>query len=282
MHRQAWAILLLVLTLALAACGDEPEPAPPTQDNAPAQATPAAPVDLPPEELAPVDDLAATEEPAPNTDEPDDNVVPPGLHARAGLTVVRSTEYAEGGTGAFFAEVRNDTGETLRAVDGSIDLLDAENTRLRAVALATLLNDIPPGESIFLGSTFPLPQGYADAAVWLDYTPVETPSLDAFFALPVTFESHGPGESALYAARGTVENNTGRDLVFWAVTVAALDADNQIIGLAHAIVTPESADGSWPAGASAPFVAMFGSLAGDASTVTTVAASAVGYALIAQ
>lgn len=277
MHRQVWIVLLLVLTLALAACGDDPDPAPPAENTAPADTAPVATENSPAEAAAP--DTAATEEATPESDEADFNPIPPGLHARSGLTVVRATEYAENGTGAYFAELRNDTGETLRTVGGSIDLLDAENLRLRAVPLSTLLSDIPPGASFFVGETFPLPQGYAGTAIWLDYTPADAPTLDAHFDLPVTVDTHGPGESALYTAQGTVENTTGQPLVFWVLTLAALDADGNIIGLAYAVVTPDASGNDWPAGTSATFEATFPALAGEPASVTSVTASATGYAM---
>lgn len=277
MHRQVWIVLLFVLTLALAACGDEADPTPSAENTAPAENAPAATEEAPVEAAAP--DTAATEEATPESDEADFNPIPPGLHARSGLTVVRATEYAENGTGAYFAELRNDTGETLRAVGGSIDLLDAENLRLRAVPLSTLLSDIPPGASFFVGETFPLPQGYAGTAIWLDYTPADAPTLDAHFDLPVTVDTHGPGESALYTAQGTVENTTGQPLVFWVLTLAAFDADGNIIGLAHAVVTPDASGNDWPAGTSATFEATFPALAGEPASVTSVTASATGYAM---
>lgn len=277
MHRQVWIVLLFVLTLALAACGDEADPTPSAENTAPAENAPAATEDAPAEAAAP--DSVATEEATPESVGPDFNPIPPGLHARSGLTVVRSTEYAENGTGAYFAELRNDTGETLRSVGGSIDLLDAENLRLRAVSLSTLLSDIPPGASFFIGETFSLPQGYEGSAIWLDYTTADVPALDAHFDLPVTIETHGPGESAPYTARGTVENTTGKPLVFWVLTLAALDTDDNIIGLAHAVVTPDASGNDWPAGTSATFEATFSALAGEPASVTSVAASATGYAM---
>ena len=265
MHRQAWVAVLAALTLALAACGDQSEPdtPPPDAPTPPAQSS-----------------AAATEEPEPDGAEMDFNVYTPGLHLRAGLTLLRSTEHAAGDTGAFFAELRNDTGALLRAVDGSIDLLDAEGLRLEAVPLHVLLSDIPPGERFFVGETYALPAGYAASAVWLDYTTAETPSLAAYFDLPVTIEAHGPGETLPYTARGTLDNTTGQDLALWALTLAALDADGQIIGLSHAVVTPGAPGQGWPAGTAATFEATFGALAGDPSAVASHEASAVGYALL--
>lgn len=270
MHRQAWIAVLAALTLALAACGDESAPDTPQPDapTPPAQSSGAATED------------AATEEPEPDGAEMDFNVYTPGLHLRAGLTLLRSTEHAAGSAGAFFGEIRNDTGALLRAVDGSIDLLNTEGLRLGTVPLHVLLSDIPPGESFFVGETYPLPAGYAAAAVWLDYTAAETPSLAAYSDLPVNIEAHGPGETLPYTARGTLNNTTGQDLALWTLTLAALDASGQIIGLSHPVVTPDTPGQGWPAGAAATFEATFDSLAGDPSAVASLEASAVGYALL--
>ena len=82
--------------------------------------------------------------------------------------------------------------------------------------------------------------------------------------------------SRAYTARGTVEN-TGKPLVFWVLTLAALDTDDNIIGLAHAVVTPDASGNDWPAGTSATFEATFSALAGEPASVTSVAASATGY-----
>jgi len=283
MYHKAWVVLLFVLALALAACGGESEPESP-QATVPPTSPPqdaGAPVQPPsaPDSVGAAD-ASATEEPAPDEALADFNVYTPGMHAREGLTILRSTEYAENPTGAFFAEIRNDTGEFLRSVDGSMDLLDAENLRLGTVPLYILLSDIPPGESFFVGETFPLPAGYTASAIWLDYTAADAPALDAFFNLPVTIETHGPGETHPYMVSGAVENNTGQELVLWVLTLAALDADDQIVGLAHALVTPDTPNGNWPTGTNAPFEATFTALAGDASAVTSVTASAVGYALL--
>ena len=94
----------------------------------------------------------------------------------------------------------------------------------------------------------------------------------------MTIETHGPGESAP-TPRGTVENTTGKPLVFWVLTLAALDTDDNIIGLAHAVVTPDASGNDWPAGTSATFEATFSALAGEPASVTSVAASATGYAM---
>jgi len=271
-----WIALSLVLILALAACGgDEPEPdrAAAPENTPAATPVPVASVPAPP-------DAAATEE---STSEPDDaaldfTVYTPGLHARSGLTVVRSTEWTGANTGAFFAEIRNDTGQLLRAVEGSLTVLDAEHLSLGRVPLSVLLNDIPPGQSFFAGDVFDLPTGFAATAIQLDYQPADAPWLAAFYDLPVTIESQAPAEAVPYLVRGTIENTTGRDLTFWAVTLVALDAEDQIIGLAHAVVTPGTPDRRWLAGTSVPFEAPFAALAGDAASIASVVASAAGYA----
>lgn len=290
MHRTArlasWIALLLVLILALAACGgDKPEPdRPAASESTPVTATPPA-ASAPAVENPPAPDAAATE---PATAEPDDaapddaaldlTVYTPGLRVRSGLTIVRSTEWTGDATGAFFAEIRNDTGGLLRAVEGSLAVLNADHLRLSAVPLSVLLNDIPPGHSFFAGSVFDLPPGAAATAVQFDYQQADAPWLDAFYDLPVTIDSQAPAETVPYLVRGTIENTTGRDLAFWAVTLAALDADGQIIGLSHAVVTPGTPDRIWPAGASIPFEAPFAALAGEASSIASITASAAGYA----
>lgn len=284
-------LMALALGLGLAACGGgEPSPtsdqpaadgAPPATATVPA-AAPAASVSTPRAAEAAAPDAAATDSAEPAADDPalDFTVYTPGLRARSGLTIVRSTQRAAGGTGAFFAEVRNDSGALLRSVSGSLDLLDAQNLRLGTIPLSVLLNDIPPGRSFYVGEAFAAPAGYVDAAIWLSYETAEAPSLAAFYDLPVTIESQGPGEEVAYLVRGTVENTTGRDLMFWVVTLVALDADDQIIGLAHAVVTPGTANRLWPAGAAAAFEAPFGLLAAEVAEVASVRASTAGYALL--
>lgn len=276
-----WIALSLVLILALAACGDdEPEPdRPAASDSTPATPPPPA-ASAPAVANPPAPDTAATEESTPEAGDAalDLAVYAPGLHTRSGLTIVRSTEWTGDATGAFFAEVRNDTGELLRAVEGSLTVLDAEHLRLSALPLSVLLNDIPPGHSFFVGDVFDRPPGAAATAIQLDYQPADAPWLDAFYDLPVTIDSQAPAESVPYLVRGTIENTSGRDLVFWAVTLVALDAEDQIIGLSHAVVTPGTPDRVWPAGAAVPFEAPFPALAGEASSVASVVASAAGYA----
>lgn len=262
MHRWGWFARALVVALLLAACrGDDSGPDRPVD----------GPTDTP---VPALDATAEAEDGAPL----DYTTYEPGWRVPSGFTVLRTTDTAVGDTGAFFAEVRNDTGRLLRAVEGTLYLLDADHVLLDSLTLNVLLNDIPPGHTFALGRTFPLPDGYAAASAWLDYTPADAPSLAAFYDLPVTIEAHGPGQTVPYEVRGSVQNTTGRDLFFWDVTLIAQNADNQIVGLTHAVLVPDSAGAVWPAGATVPFEARFGSLAAEASSVASVSAAAAGYA----
>ncbi len=262
MHRWGWFALALVVALLLAACGED--------DSGPDRPT-GSPTGTPAPAL---DATAEAEDAAPL----DYTTFQPGWRVPSGFTVLRTTDTAAGDTGAFFAEVRNDTGRLLRTVEGTLYLLDADNVLLDSLTLNVPLNDIPPGHTFALGRTFPLPDGYAAVSAWLDYTPADAPSLAAFYDLPVTVESHGPGQAVPYEVRGSVQNTAGRDLLFWDVTLIAQDADNQIVGLTHAVLSLDSPGAPWPAGAAVPFEARFGGLAVDPASVASVTAAVAGYA----
>lgn len=249
-----WLPLLLILALTLAACGDEPAPPP-------------RPTDTPP-------GIDATGEPE-NAFELEPLV--PGLRVRNGLTVLTHSEGVREGTGYFFAEVRNDSGQLLSQVDAVIYALDEDGLKLDEIAANPLLTDIPPGQVFYAGQSFAPPDGYADTQRWLWYTPADEPRLQGVFNLPASVTSQGTSESGLYTVSGTAQNTADADLYFPVIDVALIGADEDLVGLAHAVLVTGRDDGVWPAGAEASFEAQFSFISVGPELISGVRISAVGY-----
>lgn len=249
-----WLPLLLILALTLAACGDEPAPPPAPTDTPPAVDTTAEPQSA--FELEPL---------------------VPGLRVRNGLTVLAHSEGVREGTGYFFAEVRNDSDQWLSQVDAVIYALDQDGLKLDEISANPLLTDLPPGQVFYVGQSFPLPDGYADTQRWLWYTPTDEPRLQGVFNLPASVTSQSIGENGLYTVSGTAQNTTEDDLYFPVIDVALIGPDDDLVGLAHAVLFTGRDDGVWPAGAEAPFEAQFSFLSVGPELVSEVRISAVGY-----
>ena len=258
-----WALLgiALVLVLAVAACGgdDEQDDANPPDGGAPTAEGP---------------DTDATEE----ANSPLELVQrEPGINVQSGLTLLTYSVGVEEGTAYFFGEVRNDTGESLRQVYATLYPLDDENYPLEQVQADSLLSDIPPGQTVYLSRTFPAGETIVDAQVWVRYESGD-PMLQGYFDLPGTVEANGSDPAAAYLVQGTAENTAGVDLTFPVVDVVLIGPDDNLIGMAHGVVTGGVQDGVWPAGESISFDARFDFVLGDIAQVREVRIAAAGYA----
>ena len=89
--------------------------------------------------------------------------------------------------------------------------------------------------------------------------------------------SQSIGENGLYTVSGTAQNTTQDDLYFPVIDVALIGPDDDLVGLAHAVLFTGRDDGVWPAGAEAPFEAQFSFLSVGPELVSEVRISAVGY-----
>jgi len=258
-----WALLgiALVLALALAACGgdDEQDDTQPQDGGAPTAEGP---------------DAAATEE----ANDPIE-LVPrePGMNVQTGLTLVTYSVGVEEGTGYFFGEVRNDTGQSLRQIYATLYPLDGENYPLDTLQADSLLADIPPGQTIYLARTYPAPENATDAQVWVRYETGD-PALQGYFDLPGTVDANGSDPAAAYLVQGTAENTSGVDLTFPVVDAVLIGPDDNLIGVAHGVITGGVQDGVWPAGETVTFEARFDYVLGDIAQVRDVRIAAAGYA----
>jgi hypothetical protein len=258
MRRRALLGIALVLVLAVAACGDDDETVPPG-DGAP---------------TAEGQDVAATEEVA----EPMEFVpLEPGVNVQAGLTLLTYSVGIEEGTGYFFGEVRNDTGENLRQVYAVLYPLDAENYPTTTIPTDSLLTDIPPSQTIVLSRTFSAPENVVDAQVWVRHETGD-PMLQGYFDLPGTVEANGSDPAAAYLVQGTAENTSGVDLTYPVVDVILIGPDDNLIGVAHGVFTGGVQDGVWPAGETVAFDARFDFVLSDIAQVRDVRIAAAGYA----
>ena len=243
-----WLPLLLILALTLAACGDEPAPPP-------------RPTDTPP-------GIDATGEPE-NAFELEPLV--PGLRVRNGLTVLTHSEGVREGTGYFFAEVRNDSGQLLSQVDAVIYALDEDGLKL--TDRPTRCYRHSPDRS-YAGQSFACPMVTPLAALAVVHP---SAGLQGVFNLPASVTSQGTSESGLYTVSGTAQNTADADLYFPVIDVALIGPDDDLVGLAHAVLVTGRDDGVWPAGAEAPFEAQFSFISVGPELVSGVRISAVGY-----
>ena len=251
---RTWLPLLMILALMLAACGDDSAP-PPGPTNTPSTTD-------------------ATGEPAEGFElEPREA----GLRVRKGLTVLTYNEGTQDGTGYFFAEVRNDSGQVLSQVDAVIYALDKDGFKLSEASANPLITDIPPGQVFYVGQSFALPEGYAASQYWLWYNPAAEARLQGAFSLPASVTSQGANEDGLYTVRGTARNTATADLRFPVVDVILLGPDETLVGLAHAVVSTGSYDGAWPAGAEASFEVQFPFISVSPELISEVRVSAAGY-----
>lgn len=254
-------ILILAMAVALAACdGDDGDKTPPGDGEG---------------EVVP--DGEATEEP-PGSDV-SGAPIEPGLQVRSGLTVLRRSEGVRDDTGYFYAEVRNDTGEVLEYVETMLTLLDAENLPLSEVDGNTLLTDIPPDQTFYVGAAFSPPEGYADSKRWIWYSTTEEPALQGYFDLPATVASQNIVEGGYYAVRGTAENTSGVALAFPVIHVILIGPDDNLVGMDYAVVKLDAPDGTWAPGEQADFEVIVGFVAVEPELVTDVIVMASGYAV---
>jgi hypothetical protein len=203
----------------------------------------------------------------------------PGLQARQGLTVLRESAGAHGDTVYFFAEVRNDSGQVLARVDSTLFALDNYGVRVGEFSANPLLSDIPAGAQFFVGGSFPKPDLYSDSRRWIWFTAAPQASLNAIFDLPTTITERSVTEAGLYRVTGTATNTTDQELVFPLIDVAAIGPDDDLAGLAHAVVTTSRPDQRWQAGETVTFVTQFSFLTVPVEQITDVAVQAVGYAI---
>jgi hypothetical protein len=260
-----WMLWGIVLALALTACGGKKEKKEPA--------------------LTPSPTPLVTEEPGSGTGlEPSTYAVyTPGLQVKAGLTLVTYSLYSQAGTTYFWGEVRNDTGQTVSRITSSLYPLDSEGVSLsdNLIDASALVTDIPPGQTVFVAAEFPTPDQFAGTAIWVQYETGAPGALLGFYNLPVTIDSQGPGEVMGYTVTGTIQNNSGKDLLVHSsvVDVALIGPDDRLVGFTRAIITPGSADGQWAAGQAAAFEALFAFTAVEADQIKEVRVSAVGYAV---
>ena len=198
---------------------------------------------------------------------------------RSGLTVVRRSEGVRDDTGYFYAEVRNDTEEYLEYVDTILYLLDAENYPLSEVDGNSLLTDIPPGQTFYVGTSFSAPEGFADSKRWIWYSTTEEPTLEGYFDLPATVETQNIVEGGYYAVRGTTENTSGVTLAFPVINVILIGPDDNLVGMDYAVVRLDAPDGTWAPGEQAAFEVIVGFVAVEPELVTDVIVMASGYAV---
>ena len=259
MRRRARLVLILALGLALAACGGKKE----KERPAGGEATATSP--------------AATEE----VTDAGYELVPrePGLQLRKGLVLITHSEGVREGTAYYYAQVRNDSGQTLSQVDVVIYPLDSENFELESITGSSMLTDIPPGQTFYVGREFPVPPGFADSQRFVWYTPTAEPAYRGFFDLAATVDFHGMIEGGVYAARGTAQNTSGQDLLFPVIDVALIGPDDNLVGLSHGVLKTSAPGGRWAAGETAAFEALFAFIAGEPDQVTGVQVAAAGYAV---
>lgn len=254
--RRHWAlwVMIPILVLALAACGKD-------KKNTP-KGNPTQPAAESTEQLTPGYTIGTFQ---------------PLLRARTGLTLVSSNDGVVNGTFFFYAECRNDTQNYFSQIDAHVYPLSAEGVQLDDMAVSPAVTDIPPGQSFFVGGSFPVPAKFAGSQRWVWFESAPKPSLDAHFNLPTTTTFQGASSGMAYLVRGTATNNSNKVLLFPVIDVMLFTADGKPVGLTHAVLHVSAADGTWPAGETAQFEAAFGFVAVDASQVTQVKVSAVGY-----
>lgn len=259
---RTWALvaIALVLLLALAACdGGDSDDTPPDGATVTPIPTPTAQAD----------------------DGQDFTIYEPGFHPQAGL-IVEPFQGAQDGTGYFYARVRNDTAVPLDQVELTISLLDDSGYLQDRIYTRSLLgDDIPADFEFTIGSTFPLPEGFAGTDIWIRYEPATDAATTSqgFYDLPVTVAEQypGDGEPYVYEVRGTVENNTGRELFTVPIDVVLIGPDEDIVGFEHGLTEPGLilADGD-----SADFEARFRFVAVDPALISEVRVFAAGYAAL--
>jgi hypothetical protein len=255
--------LALVMALVMTACNGDKDKK--DGEETPPDATEAAQVEP---------DVESTEEASGAYE-----LVPlePGLHVQNGLTLVAQAQGQQGGTAYFFGEVRNDTEQTLSWLDTVIYQLDADGFELGIVNGNSLLTAIPPGKTVYVGTSYDAPEGYADAQIWVRYEADPT-TLAAFYDLPVTVDYSGPGDNLPYTVRGTAQNTTGRDLSVSVIDVVLIGPDDNLVGFTRGVLSTSGPGQVWPAGETASFEALFGFVAVDATQVKEARVAAAGYA----
>jgi len=262
-----WAILALVVALMLAACnGDEDKDTDQGDNNAPSNSSNAVPM------------------PGTGTEEAeagvDTTVYEPGVDAQTGLTVLTHSVYSREGTAHVFAQVQNDSGQTLNRVESYVYALDAQGFPLGSSLNASpLITDIPPGQVFYVGLDFPAGEEFSDVRLWIQYETGQPSALTPAFNLPVTIDSQGAAENGVYTVRGAAQNTSPQNLMFPVVDVALIGPDNELVGFAHAVITGGlGEDGTWAAGAAITFEAAFNFIAVEPGLVQEAAVLAVGYA----
>jgi hypothetical protein len=253
------AVLSVILALALAACNGSKKETEPESGNTPLP-SPAA---------------ASTEQAETGADY---STLEPGLHMQSGLTMIRYNSGALNGTGYFYGEVRNDTGALLARAESTVYPLDTGGFRLATVDASPLLTDLAPGLVFYVGREFTADENFADSSLWVRYNAGDDPSLEGFFGLPVTVDSHGVGDGVAYVAHGTAQNTSGKDLMFPVIDIVLIGPDDNLVGLGHGLVTDGLTDNVWAAGGTVTFEASFGFIAAAPEQITGVVATAAGYA----
>jgi len=263
MRTRALLTLLLVLVLALAACGDDDKK---DEDQKPTStAAPAA---------TPLPEAEGTE---PVETGGDYSVFTPGImDPVGGVSLQRYSQGETDDTIYFFAEVRNDSPDPLRLMELTIYMLDAQGYRFNGSTPSSLLaEDIPAGQVVYLGTTFQKTPDYADMQVWVTGSPVaEASAYKGYYNLPATIDYQGPGSDGIpYTVRGTVQNNTDRELLLIVINLGLIGPDDNLVGVANT----QTMTGTIAPGASAPFEVMFPFLAAESTQITDVKVVAAGY-----
>lgn len=259
-------LAVLVLVLLAAACGSDNDDASDDAD-APAYTVPQA---IPTPE---------------GTPPPDESIVissyTPGSRVQTGLAVEASYSGQRNGRAFYYAILRNESGDSIAAVRALLYALDDENYVIAEHEATSLLADIPPGQTFFIGGSYPVSDLYTASADWVLYDTGE-PRFEGYFDLPVTITYQGIGDNQPYLVRGTVENTSGQTLQFPVVDALLIGPDGQPAGLAHGRLTSLAPGDAWAPGVVADFEAAFDFTAFEPPAITDARVQVSGYVPLGQ
>lgn len=241
----------LILILGLAACNGEDESDPPANtpvaDNSVATESATASV-----EAVSTADVESTDEPA----LPPGQVMEPGVRVEEGVEVINSNAYiSPAGSGWVLLELRNGNEEPVPNFLVTVSLLDDQNREIGMFNIVTPMVNIPAGYTVPVVAEFVAPEGYTNfmALATVDRSVEESPFVGEY-DLPATIEVEVDG--TFNRVTGTLTNDRGMDLILPIATIALYEED-QLVGVAQAILNGTDERGQWLDGAILNFEAAF-------------------------